>query len=137
MKTILIFGNGNLSFDNFLKEYVVYLDKLNFDECEFIVGDFRGTDTLILEYLKTKTMKVNVYHIGEQPRYFPDTFKMQTSYWKIVGNFKSDKARDAAMIQHCTHFLGIDYNSDETRKSGTAKNIEKCLQQGKIDLRNL
>jgi hypothetical protein len=135
MKSVLIFGNGNLSLNDFLTEYLTYLDTLDFDNDAFIVGDFRGADTLALEYLKTKSANVKVFHVGERPRYFPDKFKTKVGTWKTVGGFRNDAARDLAMIQACTHFIGVDYNSDENRVSGTAKNIQKCRQLDKIDLR--
>lgn len=130
---ILIFGNGNLRFEDFLTLYAQLLQKaLENSENEFIVGDFRGADTLTMEFLKTKTNQVCIYHIGEKPRYLPDSFKTQVSNWKIVGGFKSDQERDLAMIEQCTHFIGFDFNSDENRKSGTQKNINRCLSLGKL-----
>jgi hypothetical protein len=39
--------------------------------------------------------------------------------------------RDEAAIEACTHFLAHDINSDENRKSGTQRNIERCLELGK------
>ena len=129
---ILIFGNGNLGFEDFLELYAKPLkEALKNPENEFIVGDFRGTDTLTMEFLKTQTAKVRVYHIGEKPRYLPDAFKTQVKNWQIIGGYLSDTARDEAMINSCTHFIGFDFNSDETRKSGTQKNIAKCLSLSK------
>lgn len=133
MKVIYISGNGNTSFEDFQHYYLPHLQELSGDpEHHFIVGEFRGIDVLTLEFLKTKTANVSVYHCGEKPRYMPDPFRTHVREWKTVGGFKSDGERDRAAIERCTHVLAIDFNSDDNRKSGTQKNIERCLQMGKV-----
>lgn len=134
MKKIYVSGNGNLSWEKFHEFYVQPLKDFNFAECEFIIGDFSGADTLMMEYLKDKTEKVTVIHIGEKPRYRINTFKTKASAWTFSGNFKSDAERDEYAVAYCTHFLAVDFNSDSKRKSGTLKNIEKCLNTGKIKI---
>jgi hypothetical protein len=132
---LYIFGNGNLSFTSFLTHYHEPLARLPADgEVEYLVGDFRGVDTLAMEYLKCLTPKVRVYHIGAKPRYLPDKFRTKVSQWALVGGFDDDEARDAAAIEACTHFLAHDINSDATRKSGTLRSIERCLELGKLRL---
>lgn len=120
MKKIDVSGNGNLSWEKFHEFYVLPLKDFNFAECEFIIGDFSGADTLMMEYLKDKTEKVTVIHIGEKPRYRISTFKT------FSGNFKSDAERDEYAIAYCTHFLAVDFNSDSKRKSATLKKIENA-----------
>ncbi len=134
-KKIFIFGNGNTSFQNFILYYVNILEKLveNPAEISFLVCDFRGIDTLVMEFLKTKTPHVTLLHIGEKPRYLPDNYLTFVKYWQLIGNFKNDQTRDNFAIENCTHFLAMDFNSNENRKSGTQKNIEKCLKNQKID----
>jgi hypothetical protein len=133
MKRIFIFGNGNTSFEDFMQHYAQPLGHLTTElDTAFIVCEFRGVDTLVIEFLKTKTENVSVYHIGDRPRYKPDTFKTKAKNWQFVGNFSSDAERDKQAIGACTHFLAIDFNSDSKRKSGTLKNIEKCIELGKI-----
>jgi hypothetical protein len=135
---IFVFGNGNLSFDNFLKYYSIPLQKIIHEEnANFLLCDFRGTDTLMIEFLKCITSNVSIYHIGDKPRYTPDSFKTKVADWKFINGFKSDKERDIAAINNCTHFLAYDFNSDEKRKSGTLKNIELCLSQNKIDIKSI
>jgi hypothetical protein len=132
---IYIFGNGNTSFSDFRTHYETpLLQVVNNPEVHFLIGDFRGVDTLALEFLKTLTPNVTVYHVGEKPRYSPDRFKTRVSEWKLIGNFKSDQERDRAAIDRCTHYLAVDFNSDEKRKSGTFKNIELCNELGKLNL---
>ena len=132
---IYVFGNGNISFDNFVKFYKEIL--INFSsnsKINFIVCDFRGTDTLTIELLKSITPNVSIYHIGENPRYMPDTYKTKASQWLLKGGFTSDNERDKNAIEACTHFIAIDFNSNEKRESGTQKNIQKCKNKGKINL---
>lgn len=126
---LYVFGNGNLSFSSFLELYAEPLDRLKDDrDVRVIVCDFRGVDTLVMEYLKCSTANVHVYHVGERPRYLPDAFRTLVNQWQLVGGFDGDGARDASAIAACTHFLAYDFNSDAKRKSGTLRNIERCLE---------
>ncbi|WP_231128699.1 hypothetical protein [Chryseobacterium vaccae] len=134
MKKIYAFGNGNLSWDKFHELYVTPLKNIDLADCEFIIGDFSRADTLMMEYLKDKTEKVTILHIGIKPRYKINTFKTKAAGWTFSGGFQSDAERDDYGVSQCTHFLGVDFNSDAKRKSGTLKNIEKCLNSGKIKI---
>ena len=128
---IYIFGNGNIAFDDFVAKYRAPLSTLVArDGVGFIVCDFRGADVLAMEYLKCTTPNVRVFHIGSQPRYLPDRFKTYVDSWELVGGFASDSERDAAASAACTHFLAHDANSTVGRKSGTLRNIERCLALG-------
>lgn len=132
---IYIFGNGNTSFADFQNYYGVHLLKyLSAPDAEFLVGDFRGVDTLAMEFLKCDARKVTVYHVAERPRYIPDKYRTKVSQWTIKGGYADDTSRDRAAIDACTHYLAVDFNSNEKRKSGTLKNIELCESLGKIDL---
>lgn len=136
MHTIYIFGNGNISLSDFIAYYQTPLEPFVKDpDYRFILCDFRGADTLMMEWLKTETHRVEIYHIGEKPRYMPDKYKTQVSQWKCIGRFENDESRDKAAIEACTHFLAIDFNSNAKRKSGTLKNIEECISLGKIPLK--
>jgi len=132
---IYVFGNGNITFKEFLKLYIEPIEKqLDKENTTFLLCDFRGVDTLMMEYLKSETSNVSIYHIGEKPRYLPDKFKTKVSGWKLIDGFESDEKRDRAAINECTHYLAIDKNSNEKRKSGTLKNIERCTSLNKIRL---
>lgn len=133
-KIIFICGNGNISFDKFNDYYINKLKPHINSDNSFIVGDFRGTDTLILEYLKTLTSNVEVCHLYDKPRYLPDKFKTYVSKWNTTGGFKTNEERDLYMINKCTHFIAYDQNSDIKRKSGTLKNIESCKRLNKCEL---
>lgn len=131
---LYIFGNGNIKFTDFENLYLNPVKQLlqTNNNVEFLVCDFCGVDTLVMEYLKTESSQVHIFHIGEKPRYLPDKYKTKVSQWKIKGGFDDDLSRDEAAIEACTHFLAIDFNSNEKRKSGTQRNIERCLALGKI-----
>ena len=131
---LYVFGNGNLPFERFIEDYLPSLLALHPKKDRVLVGDFRGVDSLVMEVLKTRTSKVTVFHVGSRPRYLPDRYRTKVGAWEIRGGFDSDAARDAAAIAECTHFLGFDQNSNETRKSGTLKNIERCLELGRVRL---
>ncbi|WP_175622899.1 hypothetical protein [Chryseobacterium schmidteae] len=134
MKKIYVSGNGNISWEKFHQFYIEPLKKLNLSECEFIIGDFSGTDTLMMEFLKDKSENVTILHVGNKPRYFVNSFKTMAKKWKTTGGFTSDLERDTYGIERCTHFLAADFNTDEKRKSGTLKNIEKCRSLNKIEI---
>lgn len=132
---IYIFGNGNLTFEQFSTFYLPILQKYATNkQTHFTLCDFRGADTLAMEFLKDKTKNVTVLHVGEQPRYLADKYRTKVGAWQIKGGFASDAERDEAALESCTHFLGIDFNSNAKRKSGTLRNIENCHAAGKIKL---
>ena len=134
---IYIFGNGNTSFSDFRKHYEEVINRyVNDDTVAFSLCDFKGIDTLAMELLKCTSANVSIYHIGEKPRYFPDSFKTKVTNWKVLGGYENDTQRDEAIISNCTHYLAIDFNSDSKRKSGTQKNIDRCESLGKIRLTN-
>lgn len=132
MKIIYVFGNGNLSWEHFQEFYINPLRNFNFSDCEFIIGDFTGADTLMMEYLKNKSEKVTIIHMGEKSRYFTNRFRTHSGKWKKIGGFTSDAERDQYGISNCTHFLATDFNSDDKVKSGTSQNIDKCFALHKI-----
>ena len=132
---VYIFGNGNIKFPDFEELYLKPIKNALLEkEVSFILCDFRGTDTLAMEFLKHATQHVTVVHIGERPRYMPDKYRTKVSQWQVVGGFEDDSSRDAYAIEECTHFIATDFNSNEKRKSGTLKNIERCLELGKVRL---
>lgn len=128
---LYVFGNGNLSLDDFLTLYVPGLQRALDAGAAFWVGDFRGVDTLTMEWLKTKTSAVTLLHVGERPRYMPDRYRTKVSGWTIQGGFDGDADRDQAGIDACTTFLAHDFNTNAKRISGTQRNIEACLALGK------
>jgi hypothetical protein len=133
--TVYVFGHGNLPFATFLERYVPAIDTMLLDQATaWVVCDFRGTDTLAMEYLKTRTDRATVFHVGERPRYMPDTFGTPADGWQRRGGFADDATRDDAALAACTHFLAIDARPDETRASGTRRAIERCRALGRIDL---
>ena len=134
---LYVFGNGNLSFEAFVEHYARPLSRVDTASARFLVGDFRGVDTLVMEYLKVRSPRVTVFHRGDRPRYLPDPFRTRVGEWEILGGFRSDGARDRAAIDRCSHFLAVDFNTDATRTSGTQRNIDRCLALQKIPWRGL
>lgn len=124
----------DLSFEDFLQHYVHMLQWMDVDHTHFIVCDFRGVDTLVMEWLKNKSADTTVYHVGKAPRYVPVKHKTKVSMWTLVGGFNSDQERDDAAIEACTHFLAHDINSGDKYTSSTLRNIERCLELGKVRL---
>lgn len=131
---VYIFGNGNIRYSDFEALYLKPIKRLIKEKAEFIVCDFRGVDTLVMEYLKCETDKVSVIHIGEKPRYLPDKYRTKVSQWKVIGGFEDDQSRDDYAINLCTHFIATDFNSSDKRISGTQRNITLCQSLGKTKI---
>jgi hypothetical protein len=96
---------------------------------DFVVGDAGGTDTMAQMMLAQFTLAaetgknlVTVYHMLERPRNLIADFA-------TIGGFTNDKERDEAMT------LASDYDIAWVRqgreKSGTAKNLERRIQNAK------
>lgn len=99
---LYVFGNGNLGFDAFLAHYRAPILALDPSTTEFLVCDFRGVDTLVMELLEDRAAQVRVFHIGTAPRYLPSRYRTRVSSWTLVGGFEDDDVRDAAAIAACT-----------------------------------
>ncbi len=77
---IYIFGNGNIKYSDFEEFYLKPIKRIiENHNPEFIVCDFRGVDTLIMEYLKSESKNVCILHIGEKPRYIHDNYRTKVS----------------------------------------------------------
>lgn len=131
--TYFIFGHGSTTPDVFDALYAPIIDKaLENPNSRFVVGDFKGTDTLAQDYLKVKLEpidqlnRVTVFHMFKKPRYLAsDGFKTQ-------GGYIDDTSRDNAMTKASTHDIGFLLSN--RLKSGTAKNI---LRRHLIDKENI
>jgi hypothetical protein len=128
---IYVFGNGALSFDDFRALYVPAIETaLERTETSWVVCDFRGVDTLTMEYLKTQTASVTVLHVGAAPRYLPDRRYTQVEKWTIRGGFADDDARDQAALASASHFLAVDRFSRPVRATATARLIDNARAAG-------
>lgn len=124
-----ISGHLDLTVSEFYKHYRDVIDKAILAGDDFIVGDAIGTDWIAQTYLLainrtyllsehslllTKYPKVKIYHMLESPRCYYTGIP-------LVGGFKSDEERDAAMT------MASDYDIAWVRpgreNSGTAKNL--------------
>lgn len=99
-------GHGDLTQEEFDKYYLpIITDIISTDEdAQFIVGDYKGCDTLTIEFLTTwfPRRKLSIYHIGEKSRVIVTTDDGESSVTRAknvhyIGGFKSDEERDAAM----------------------------------------
>lgn len=134
-RTIYVFGNGALAFDDFLRLYAPLIEAaLARPDTAWSLCDFRGVDTLAMEYLKTRTASVTVFHVGERPRYLPDRRATQVERWQLRGGFADDTARDDAARAASTHYLAYDRFSTPRRPTGTAAIIERCRTDGMVAL---
>ncbi len=134
-RAIYVFGNGRLAFDDFLDLYRPPIEAaLAEPSTTWLVGDFRGVDTLVMEVLKARTAAVTVFHVGERPRYLPDRHGTLAARWQLRGGFADDRGRDDAALAACTHFLAVDRFSRPGKPTGTAGLIDRCRAAGKLPL---
>lgn len=130
-----MFGNGALSFDDFQGLYVPAIElALERPATSWVLCDFRGVDTLTMEYLKTRTAAVTVLHVGAAPRYLPDRRHTHVEAWTIRGGFADDDARDRAALASASHFLAVDRFSTLKRPTATARLVEKATAAGCVPL---
>lgn len=136
MRDVYVFGNGNISCDDFFNIYAPAIHRAHESNprTRFHVCDFRGVDTLTMEFLKHRTPSVTVYHVGKSPRYLPDRFNTLVSAWTINGGHASDKDRDAAAVSASSQFLAADFNSTADHTTATARSIRACVLLGKQNL---
>lgn len=123
MKKSFISGHGSTSFEEWFLHYKPLIDKALFENSEFILGDFRGTDVLTMEYLKDKTVNVTICHCFKKARYQVDTVGLFSADWQYVGGFQSDEERDAFMTQNSNDDIAWVRSGKE--ESGTAKNLKR------------
>lgn len=122
-KTYFISGHGNITFEEWIQYYKPNIDKALHENAHFILGDFRGTDVLTMEYLKDKTKNVTVTHCFKKPRYKPDMFELSSFFWEFKGGFQSDEERDIYMTANSQE--DIAWIREGKENSGTAKNIKR------------
>jgi len=118
-----ISGHGNLTFDEFNKHYIPLINIALANNDRFIIGDYKGCDTLAMEYLKDKTSNVTICHMKEQPRYKVSEIDLKSKDWTYVSGFTSDEARDRYMSEHSD--FDIAWERDDTKPSGTKNNISR------------
>lgn len=124
--TFFISGHRDITQEEFDKYYKPAIDNvlINYKPAVFfVVGDYRGVDTMAQQYLYDKTKElfwfdsnqVTVYHMFDSPRNFV------CNDFKTKGGFKTDEERDAAMTKDSD--TDIAFVRKGKRNSGTAQNI--------------
>ncbi|VTS03310.1 Uncharacterized protein OS=Calothrix sp. 336/3 GN=IJ00_16210 PE=4 SV=1 [Gemmata massiliana] len=113
--THFVSGHLNLTATEFDVHYRPAIDAALARGDAFVVGDARGTDTLVQNYLFGKTTAVVVYHMFASPR--------NNAGFKTAGGFETDDARDAQMTADSDG--DIAWARPGREKSGTQKNIDR------------
>lgn len=124
-KIYFISGHGDVTHEEFNKRYKPQINKAIKKGAKFIVGDFRGADTMAIDYLYwlgsysgdleyyIPAEDITVYHMFESPR-------CRVYNFKTAGGFKSDEDRDSEMTR--VSHEDILWIREGREKSGTAKN---------------
>jgi ADP-ribose pyrophosphatase YjhB (NUDIX family) len=116
---VFISGHGDLTEEEFQLHYKPEIDSHLAKGAGFVVGDFRGTDTMAQDYLLKYTNLVTVCHMFDSPRYNAG-FKTQD---KKFYYFENDEDRDAYMT--LSSQSDVAWVRPGREKSGTALNIKR------------
>ena len=110
-------GHLSLSQEEFDLHYKPFLDAAISANHSFVVGDARGADTMVQEYLFGKTEKVTVFHMMNSPRY--------NTGFPTEGGFLSDEDRDSAMTDESDS--DIAWVREGREESGTQRNLDRRI----------
>ena len=121
-KAYHVSGHLDLTGEEFANHYIPKLKAAMAENAIFLVGDARGTDSMVQAFLKNNSYPhVLVYHMYETPR--------NNVGHKTIGGFTSDEERDAAMTNDSQE--DIAWVRPGREKSGTAKNIARRASRAK------
>jgi hypothetical protein len=118
MKTAFVSGHLDLTQKEFGRFYYVEIQLAVLFENKIVVGDARGTDTMaqkLVEELGRPDL-LTIYHMFDSPR-------NSVKGAKLIGGFKSDEERDAAMTADSDY--DIAWVREGREKSGTQRNLNR------------
>lgn len=132
-KIYFVSGHLDITEDEFEKYYIQKINDAVSNNCAFVIGDARGTDSFAQKYLHSMAYdKVTIYHMCDKPRNNFGTFK-------TIGGFNDDDTRDTQMTRDSTNDilwirpieeqkkrLGKKYNPNHI--SGTQKNMIRRME---------
>ena len=118
--TYFISGHRDITQEEFDLNYAPELKTLSLGcDIRYVVGDYYGVDIMaqnyLLDVLNVNPDYVTVYHMFDAPR------NVNPKVIHLVGGFKSDDERDAAMT--AVSCDDVAFVRDIKRNSGTAQNI--------------
>lgn len=120
-KVAFISGHLTLSSEEFDANYLRPIRDAMVRGDKFVVGDARGADAMVQEYLSLVGVKdVTVYHMFDKPR-------NNKYHFPTKGGFKSDEERDAAMTAASDY--DIAWVRPGRENSGTSKNLIRRQMQ--------
>ena len=122
-KTFFISGHRDITQEEFNSNYGVILSKYEDiykdNPPNYIMGDYYGVDIMaqnyLMDVLNVNSKRVTVYHMFDKPR------NMNNKIRNLVGGFKTDEERDAAMTMNSDEDIAFVRN--HYKWSGTGANI--------------
>lgn len=110
-------GHLDITEEEFCRHYAGRIEMAAQSGASFVVGDARGTDLRAQRLLSgLGCARVTIYHMLEAPRH-------RVGGYPVVGGFKSDEDRDAAMTAAST--CDIAWVRPGREGSGTARNLAR------------
>jgi hypothetical protein len=125
MATAFISGHLDLTPEEFEEHYVPQIDEALQNGCLFVIGDARGCDDMAQRYIWRNGFDdyMTIYHMLEKPRHHIGIRA------RLIGGFKSDKERDAAMTNASD--FDIAWVRPGREDSGTARNLQRREKKAK------
>ena len=122
-KTFFISGHREITQEEFDLNYGVilkeYEEKYKDNPPKYIMGDYYGVDFMaqnyLMDVLKVNPNRVVVYHMFDKPR------NRNNKIRNLVGGFRTDEERDAAMTMNSDEDIAFVRN--HYKWSGTGANI--------------
>ena len=111
---VFVSGHLKISPAEFDEHYAPRLLEFLAQGATFVVGDARGADTMAQAFLAQHGASVTVFHMFDRPRNNRGNFPM-------VGGFRSDDERDAAMT--AASDVDLAWVRPGRENSGTARNL--------------
>jgi hypothetical protein len=115
-----ISGHGDVTEEEFEQHYVPKINEAIEKGDSFVVGDFRGVDTMAQNYLSSILPGIHknfrVHHMFTEPRH-------KALGGSVIGGFQSDKERDSTMTYASDY--DIAWVRPGKERSGTAGNLKR------------
>lgn len=142
-RTVFVSGHMDLTPEEFRAHYVPRLHELVQARCVFVCGDAPGCDHMVQRWFADSFplggAPLTVYHMLHAPRPHREPYvgpfnstpmPFPVDVYPLVGGFRSDEERDAAMTGASDEDLAWVRQDRRSRRSGTQANLDRRRRVG-------